>query len=124
MNVFLVEDSEPIRLLLAARLQQLPGVRLVGEAATEHQAYAMILATRPDAVVTDLSLAVEGSGTRLITALRASGYTGFIAVMSGQDAEIYRAPCIKLGADAFYDKAFGTDALFEDLAGRLLATAA
>ncbi|MDY0746734.1 response regulator [Paucibacter sp. R3-3] len=121
MNVFLVEDSEAIRLLLAARVRHQPGLNLAGEADTEERAYAMIMATRPDVVITDLSLAVEGSGSRLITALRASGYTGFIAVLSGQDAAIYRAPCLKLGADAFYDKAFGVETLFEDLAATLAA---
>ena len=68
-----------------------------------------------DVVITDLSLAGKGSGGRLISSLRASRYAGFIAVLSGGDAEIYRAPCIKLGADGFYDKAYGIDVLFEDL---------
>ena len=115
MRVFLVEDSEVIRLLLAARVRQAPGMQLAGEAATQEQAYSMILATAPDAVITDLSLAGKGSGMRLIRSLRASGYAGFIAVLSAGDAELYRGPCIRQGADAFYDKAFGMDALFEDL---------
>ncbi|MDR7334878.1 response regulator [Roseateles asaccharophilus] len=114
MNIFLVEDSASIRRLLVRRLDAIPGMRVVGEAAGERQALALIQWTKPDVVLLDVSLA-NGSGLSLVTQLRRGGYTGRIAVLTAQDVEAYRNACIDAGADAFYDKASGLETLFDDL---------
>ncbi|MFG6487466.1 response regulator [Roseateles sp. BYS78W] len=115
MNIFLVEDSTAIRRLLVRRLDAMPGMRVVGEAAGERQALALIQWTQPDVVLLDLSLA-SGSGLNLVGKLRLAGYAGRIAVLTAQDAAAYRRACIDVGADAFYDKASGLETLFDDLA--------
>ncbi|WP_077033761.1 response regulator [Pelomonas sp. KK5] len=115
MNVFLVEDSPAIRRLLVRRLNQMPGMRVVGEAMGETQALAMIQWTRPDVVLTDLALA-EGSGIKLLAALRRGGFDGHIAVLTSQDADAWRPICLRAGADAFYDKGTGLETLFDHLA--------
>lgn len=114
MNIFLVEDSASIRRLLVRRLDAIPGMRVVGEAASERQALALIRWTQPDAVLLDLSL-TEGSGLGLVSQLRASGYEGRISVLTAQDVDAYRRACFVAGADAFYDKASGLESLFDDL---------
>ena len=115
MNIFLVEDSASIRRLLVRRLDAMPGMRVVGEAAGERQALALIQWTKPDVVLLDLSLAT-GSGLNLVGELRRSGYGGRIAVLTAQEVDAYRRVCLDAGADAFYDKASGLEALFDDLA--------
>ncbi len=115
MNIFIVEDTVSIRRLLVRRLDSMPGMRVVGEAAGERQALALIRWARPDAVLLDLSLA-HGSGLNLLGELRAGGYEGRISVLTAQDAEAYRRACFVAGADAFYDKASGLESLFDDLA--------
>ncbi|MFG6429199.1 response regulator [Roseateles sp. LYH14W] len=115
MNIFLVEDSASIRRLLVRRLDVMPGMRVVGEAAGQEQALGLIRWTAPDVVLLDLSLA-NGSGLSLLRELRRSGYTGRIAVLTSEDIDIYRRACMDAGADAFYDKASGLETLFGDLA--------
>jgi GGDEF domain-containing protein len=122
MNIFLVEDSASIRRLLVRRLDAMPGMRVVGEAAGERQAFALIQWTRPDVVLLDVSLA-SGSGLSLVGRLRDAGFDGRIAVLTAQDVDAYRSACLDAGADAFYDKASGLETLFDDLA-TLGATAA
>ncbi|MDM4767612.1 response regulator [Pelomonas sp. SE-A7] len=115
MNIFLVEDSPSIRRLLVRRLDSMSGMRVVGEAAHEAQALALIEWTHPDLVLLDLSLA-SGSGLQVLGALRQSGFRGRIAVLTSQALEAYRQACLQAGADAFYDKASGLETLFDDLA--------
>jgi DNA-binding NarL/FixJ family response regulator len=115
MNVFLVEDSAPIRSLLARRLQHMPGMCVVGEAAEEDQALALIRWTQPDLVMMDLSLS-KGSGLNLLPELRRGGFKGRIAVLTSQMANPYRRICLEAGADAFYDKGVNLEDLFSELA--------
>ncbi len=122
MNIFLVEDSVSIRRLLVRRLDAMPGMRVVGEAAGQKEALALIRWTQPDVVLTDLSLA-SGTGLSLLTELRREGYTGRIVVLTSQDLDAYRRACMDAGADAFYDKASGLETMFNDL-GELQPAAA
>ena len=55
-NVFLVEDSAPIRARLSEMLGNLAGVTIVGEAGSPASAIDGILRTQPDSVVLDLHL--------------------------------------------------------------------
>jgi CheY-like chemotaxis protein len=116
MNIFLVEDAVSIRRLLVRRLEAMPGMRVVGEAAGQAQALCLIRWTQPDVVLLDLSLA-SGSGLSLLRELRRAGYMGRIAVLTSEDIDAYRRACMDAGADAFYDKASGLETLFGDLAG-------
>ncbi|MFG6461762.1 response regulator [Roseateles sp. DXS20W] len=122
MNIFLVEDAVSIRRLLVRRLETLPGMRVVGEAAGERQALALIKWTQPDVVLVDLSLA-SGSGLGLVRQLRGAGFAGRIAVLTAQDLDAYRRACLDAGADAFYDKASGLETLFGDLAALTASSA-
>jgi len=115
MNVFLVEDSLPIRHLLAHHLQRMPGMQVVGEAAEEEEALGLIRSTQPDLVMMDLSLG-KGSGLSLMGELRRGGYQGRIAVLTSHMANPYRRICLEAGADAFYDKGVNLDELFAELA--------
>lgn len=116
MNIFVVEDSAAIRRLLVRRLDDMTGVRVVGEAAGQSQALALIHWRKPDMVLVDLTLA-SGTGLGLVADLRREGFHGRIAVLTAQDLEAIRRACLDAGADAFYDKGTGLETLFDDLAG-------
>ncbi|WP_077032994.1 diguanylate cyclase domain-containing protein [Pelomonas sp. KK5] len=122
MKVFLVEDSVSIRRLVVRRLEAIEGLHLVGEAATEAHALALVPWAEPEVVLLDLSLADGGSGLRVLPVLRSSGFTGHIAVLTSQDGDLLRRRCLELGADAFYDKGSGLETLFDDLAERATRT--
>lgn len=114
MTIVLVEDSLTIRRQLLQRLDAVPGLRVVGEAADEHTALTLIGHLRPDAVLLDLSLAQGGSGLAVLKALRKQGYAGQVHVLSHQ-TDAYRAAVLAAGADGFFDKAEELDVMLRQL---------
>lgn len=103
MNIVIVEDSSSIRRLIERNLHEVPGAHIVGQAAGEAEAIALIREKRPDLVLLDLSLS-PGKGTNVLRQVRAEGIACRIAVLTNQPLEVFRAQCLALGADAFYDK--------------------
>ena len=102
-KVFLAEDSPAIRLRLAAMLDEIPGVTIVGEAETPAGAVAGILRTRPDSVVLDVQL-IGGSGIEVLRKVRpVEPDTVFIVLTNNPDA-LYRKLYLDAGANFFLDK--------------------
>lgn len=116
LTVVLVEDSLTIRRQLLQRLDAVPGVRVVGEAADEATALALIGHVNPSAVLLDLSLAQGGSGIAVLKALRKSGFRGAVHVLSHQ-TDAYRAAVLAAGANGFFDKAEELDVMLRHLTG-------
>jgi two-component system, OmpR family, response regulator len=104
MEIFLVEDSAPIRARLAAMLAAIPGVRLVGEAAHADAAIRDILASRPDAVVLDLGLAGGTSGFDVLRAVHPQAPEIDFYMLTNHAADPYRQLAERLGACDFFDK--------------------
>ncbi|HEU4441908.1 MAG TPA: response regulator [Burkholderiales bacterium] len=104
MEIFLVEDSAPIRERLAAMLGGIPGATLVGEAADADAAIREILATRPDIVVLDLGLAGGTSGFDVLRAVRPLAPEIDFYMLSNYAADPYRQLAERLGACDFFDK--------------------
>ncbi|PIM52595.1 hypothetical protein CS062_13650 [Roseateles chitinivorans] len=117
LTVVLVEDSFTIRRQLLQRLDAVPGLRVVGEAADEATALTLIGYLQPDAVLLDLSLAQGGSGIAVLKALRKQGYLGQVHVLSHQ-TEAYRAAVLAAGADGFFDKAEELELMLRQLTGQ------
>nr|WP_186830625.1 response regulator transcription factor [Mitsuaria sp. TWR114] len=114
MDIFLVEDSSAIRRLLARRLEDMAGVRVVGEADSAPQAIALIDWLQPDTVLLDMTLLV-GTGVDVLRALRHKGFQGRILMLTHHAMDAYRDMCMQAGADGFYDKGSGLESLFGDL---------
>ena len=117
LTVVLVEDSLTIRRQLLQRLDTVPGLRVVGEAADEATALTLIGHLSPDAVLLDLSLAQGGSGIAVLKALRKRGYAGQVHVLSHQ-TEAYRAAVVAAGANGFFDKAEELELMLRELTGQ------
>ena len=102
-NVFVVEDSQSIRLRLVDMLNAIQGVSVVGEAESAANAVSGIMQTRPDAVVLDIHLA-GGSGIDVLREVhpRAPGIV-FIILTNHADPQ-YRRVCMQAGASHFLDK--------------------
>jgi DNA-binding NarL/FixJ family response regulator len=90
MEIFLVEDSTPVRARLAAMLGGIPGATVVGEAAEADAAVREILAARPDVVVLDLGLARGTSGFDVLRAVRPQAPGIDFYVLSNSAADPYR----------------------------------
>jgi len=103
MQVFVVEDSLPVRERLLALLQELPGAEVVGHAAEADAAIRGILAARPDVVLLDLSLA-QGSGFDVLRAVRPAAPQIDFYMLSNFAAYPYRSLAEALGVRGFFDK--------------------
>lgn len=106
VRVFLVEDLARMRGLLEDLFSHLrDDVSVVGTAATEAEALAW-LANHPggwDLAIVDLILE-QGSGMGVISRCKSSPRPGKIVVFSSYATPGVRQHCLKLGADAVFDK--------------------
>ena len=104
MEIFLVEDSPPVRARLAEMLRAIPGVTLVGTATTAAEATQSILTLRPQLVVLDLSLGGGSSGFDVLRNVRSLAPEIDFYMLSNFSADPYRQLAEKLGARDFFDK--------------------
>lgn len=114
MNIFIVEDSAQLRRHLVMVLEQLKNVVIVGEAASEQDALAMIPVCSPDLVTLDLSLS-PGSGFAVLRGLRAAGCQSEVLVLTSQSHPTYERLCMLLGANGFYDKSSGLERMLDKI---------
>ena len=117
MQVFLVEDSSAIRERIAAMLEDLTDAELVGHAADADAAIRDILASAPDVVLLDISLAA-GSGFDVLRAVRPQAPQIDFYVLSNVSAYPYRQLADTLGARGFFDKATEFERVRELIAAR------
>lgn len=108
IDVVVVDDHPVFRIGMSALLDEMDGVRVVGQAASETEAVEVVLEHRPRVVVMDLDLA-GGSGaeaTREI--LRHAPTTGVLVVtMYGDDEALFSA--VKAGARGYLVKGSGPE---------------
>jgi DNA-binding NarL/FixJ family response regulator len=115
LRVVLVEDSPLLRRILAGMLDELGGVEVVGEAADEGAALAVLEGVAADLAIVDLELAA-GSGLGVLRALREAparfGAPRAVVLTNHAHAGV-RERCVALGAAAFFDKSLQMEALFD-----------
>ena len=104
MEIFLVEDSPPVRARLAEMLSAIPGVTLVGTATNAADATQSILTRRPQLVVLDLSLGGGSGGFDVLRNVRSVAPEIDFYMLSNFSADPYRQLAEKLGARDFFDK--------------------
>jgi DNA-binding NarL/FixJ family response regulator len=119
--VFLVEDLQRMRGLLADLFASMGGLRVVGSASTEAEA-KLWLDDHPggwDVAVIDLVLD-QGAGMEVIRRCKAEPNGGKVVVFSSYATPGVRQHCLDLGADAVYDKSetSGFISWFGDLSDR------
>ena len=102
-NVFLVEDSAPIRARLTEMLGGVDGVTIVGEAATPASAIDGILRTHPDSVVLDIQL-LGGSGIEVLRKVCPVAPDIIFIMLTNHPDPQYRKICMESGARYFLDK--------------------
>ena len=113
--LFIVDDSPAIRERLGELLAGLPGVEVVGHAASAAAAVAAIVDLRPDTVLLDLEL--HGSnGLQVLRAVRPQmPHVAFIVLTNHVEPQ-YRRACSQAGAAYFLDKGREFDRVAEVVA--------
>ncbi len=117
MQVFLVEDSIPVRERLVAMLQALPDTEIAGHASAADEAISGILTAQPDVVLLDISLA-SGSGFDVLRAMQIQAPDIEVYMLSSFAAFPYRQLAETLGARGFFDKTQDIERLRELVAAR------
>lgn len=114
LKVFIVEDSPVIRQNLAAALEELAPVAVVGHADGAAAANASLAADPQayDLAIVDVFLR-DGTGLDVLRALRDQRSCVKRVVLTNYATRDIRAQCLALGADRVFDKSGDIDALVD-----------
>ena len=107
-HVFIVDDSESIRVRIAEMLSRISNVRVVGEAACAREAVAGILRTQPNAVLLDLNL-LGRTGIEVLKTVHPKLPEIAFVVLTNHSEPQYRRACTQAGARYFLDKSSDFD---------------
>lgn len=103
MDLFIVEDSIPVRERLLRTLEGMVGLDIVGTAEDVPAAIDGLTSCPPDALILDLQLP-SGSGLQVLRAVRQKLPNMRVIVMTNFAAEPYRKAAMAAGAEIFLDK--------------------
>jgi DNA-binding NarL/FixJ family response regulator len=103
MNLFIVEDSIPVRDRLVRSIEDVPGLDIIGTAEDVGTAIRALTDRSPDALILDLQLP-SGSGLDVLRAVRQQCPHMRVIVMTNFAAEPYRKAALAAGAEIFLDK--------------------
>ena len=107
-QVFIVDDSAPIRARLAQLVTSGGGVAVVGEAASANEAVTAILRVRPDSVLLDLNL-MGSTGLDVMRRVRPKAPEIVFIILTNHFEPQYRDACMEAGARYFLDKSCDLD---------------
>jgi DNA-binding NarL/FixJ family response regulator len=103
ISVYLVDDVPELRELVKYAMEGDPGFEVVGEAGDGRTALEGIAATRPAAVLLDLSMP-DMNGLEAIFAIRTSDPDIAIIVLSGFSVDRMGPQTLERGADRYVEK--------------------
>lgn len=115
LRIVVVEDSPVVRDILFGALESIPGTQLAGYAASEEEAKQTLRKIRPELAIVDLELA-SGTGMGVLGAVQGAPQefgNPTMVVFSNYAHPAIQQRCRVLGAQAFFDKAFQMDELFD-----------
>lgn len=117
LTVFIAEDSKPYADMLAELISEPGRIEVVGFADSESTAIDRIFGLKPDVVILDMQLR-SGNGPAVIRAVRSAPdlRDTKLIVMSNLASPRFRARCLELGSDYFFDKSKDFDPLTAALA--------
>ncbi|MBI5279619.1 MAG: response regulator transcription factor [Burkholderiales bacterium] len=105
VDVFLVEDQQQMKSVLHELLQSVGDFHVVGHATTEAEALNWLDNHRGEWELAIIDLVLEqGSGISVIARARLRAPRGKVAVLSSFVSPGIRKHCLKLGADAAFQK--------------------
>ena len=114
LKFFLVEDNLIIRENLAETLHEMVGAEVVGvsDAQSEATQWLRDPSHEWDVAVIDIFLK-RGNGVQVVAALQGLRHQQQVIVLSNYASPEVRSECLRLGADAVFDKSTELDDLIE-----------
>jgi len=103
ITLAVIDDSAAIRRRVVGMVNQIDGVRLVGEAEDALEGLDLIREAKPDVVILDIRM-TNRSGIGLLEDLKYDTYMPIIIVLTNYPYVAYRQRCLQLGARYFFDK--------------------
>ncbi|MET3512347.1 MAG: response regulator [Gammaproteobacteria bacterium] len=100
VRLFLVDDHPLVRDGLRARLEALPGLRIVGEAGSATEALAQVDAARPDLMLVDVGMK-DLNGIELAALLLARPTPPHVVMLSMYDNPEYVQRALQAGAQGY-----------------------
>jgi DNA-binding NarL/FixJ family response regulator len=100
MNILLVDDHALVRAGIRTLINEIDGLRVVGEADGVARGLALVHELQPDLVVSDISLADE-SGLDLLAAIKRERPATRVLVLSMHSDDETVSDALRLGADAY-----------------------
>lgn len=110
-EIFLVDDDPVVRRGIRELITRSPGLRVVGEAGSAHQAFDAIVSVSPDIVAVDLSMSGSVTGYELTTRLKASMPELLVLVVSVYKGGFYVERAWQAAADGYVSKDQAEDQL-------------
>ncbi len=103
MTLFIADDNTKFRRRLTSIVSAIEEIDVVGQAGNVHNAIAAIARTRPDVVILDIQMP-GGSGLDVLQEVKDSKSASVVMMLTVCSAKEYKAKCIALGADYFFEK--------------------
>lgn len=118
MKVVIADDSALVRTHMRALLTELPGIKVVAQAATGRETVSRVLEEDPDLLILDFKMP-DGNGLEALKRLRQADYRGWVLVLTVHGERAVEKAFRREGADEFFDKGRA----FPDLLNRVQALA-
>lgn len=114
LRIYLIEDNPVIRENLSETLTEMVGASTVGSSETASAAKAWLADNEAewDLAIVDLFLK-QGNGMQVVAACSDRTEAQKVIVLSNYVSPEVRVECLRLGADAVFDKSSDIDALIE-----------
>jgi DNA-binding NarL/FixJ family response regulator len=103
LSIFIADDSLIIRARLVTLLEDLVGVKLVGQADNGADAISAIWQLKPDVVILDIRMPI-GSGFEVLQNIKQGQAAPIVIILTNYPYSVYRQKCLQAGADFFLDK--------------------
>jgi DNA-binding NarL/FixJ family response regulator len=103
LKIFIADDSLIIRARLVTLIEELVGVKLVGQAGSGADAISGIWRLKPDVVILDIRMPI-GSGFEVLQNIKQGQAAPLVIVLTNYLYSVYRQKCLQAGADFFLDK--------------------
>lgn len=102
-RVLVADDTAQVLVRLAALMEEVPGVQLVGCARDGAEAWAMFQAHRPHGAIVDFQMPLA-TGLEVLLEIRKIDRQCLVVILTGIEEEELRQKCLAAGADHFLSK--------------------